>query len=309
MSGRGRGLPLIRRPTSPPDSSLTTHPVPPERTFTGRSFGPGAATEIEEIIRPLKEIDSEAVHLYSRDPTRDNPTRNLLRVVERWENVRSKDGRVTLERDPTWGFYAFITDYSAKVTKNIPRAMETLTGIVRRELHRFTYSPYAEEAFRRFKLDLIEDEAVLEGASYDRIRAEFEALIQPKIQGLKASAKGLLEDDFDLWPRARYMACLVLDEAAVSMLVNVPQFEDLKEQYRSEEQERFNTTKVVLKVVDRFWERPPPDTLVCENHRGVVDCSIGRLPLLYHELTAYSGTGAVEEFYEHQRLGLFGRGL
>jgi hypothetical protein len=101
------------------------------------------------------------------------------------------------------------------------------------------------------------------------------------------------------------MACLVLDERAILMLVNVPQFEDLEERYRAEEQERFLTTKVVLKVIDRFWERAHPGTLVHDDYRGVVDCPIGQLALLYHELTANSGTGAVEEFYEHQRLGLF----
>lgn len=102
------------------------------------------------------------------------------------------------------------------------------------------------------------------------------------------------------------MACLVLDERAVSMLANVPQFEDLEERYRAEEQERFLTTKVVLKVIDRFWERPPTGTLVHGDYRGVVDCPIGQLSLFYRELTANSGTGAVEEFYEHQCLGLFG---
>jgi hypothetical protein len=96
------------------------------------------------------------------------------------------------------------------------------------------------------------------------------------------------------------MACLVLDEAAVSTLANVPHFEDL------EEHDRFLKNKVVLKVVDRFWQRPPPGALVYEEYRGLVDCSIGRLPLLYHELTSYSGTGAVEQFYDHQRLGLWG---
>lgn len=306
MSGKGRGLPLISRPISPLDPTLTTCPVPRERTFTGRSFGPGAAAEIEKTARPLKEIDQEALHSFSGDLKSDNTTRDLLKEVECWESIRSNDRKVILERDPTWGFYVFLTDYSAEVILNIPQAMETLMGVVQRELHSFTYPPYAEEAFRRFRLDLIEDQAALEGATYDRIRAEFGALIQPKLRDLKSSVEGLLGDDFDLWPRARYMACLVLDERAVSMLANVPQFEDLEERYSAEEQERFLTTKVVLKVIDRFWERPPPITLVHDDYRGVVDCSIGRLALLYRELTAHSGTGAVEEFYEHQRLGLFG---
>jgi hypothetical protein len=97
--------------------------------------------------------------------------------VERWENVRSDDGKVFLERDPTWGFYIFVTDYSAKVSENIPQAMETLMGVVQRGLRYWTCPPYAEEAFRRFKLDLVEDQAALEGASYDRIREEFRALV------------------------------------------------------------------------------------------------------------------------------------
>lgn len=306
MSGSGRGLPLIIRPISPLDQTLTARPVPHERTFTGRSFGFGAAAEIEKTVRPLKEIDQEASHSFPGDIKSDNTTRDLLKQVERWENVRSNNGKMVLDRDPTWGFYVFLTDYSVEGSKNISQAMEILMGVVQRELHSSTYPPYADEAFRRFRLDLIEDQAALEGATYDRIRAEFEALIQLKLRDLKSSAEAFLEDDFDLWPRPRYMACLVLDERAESMLVNVPQFEDLEEQYRAEEQERYLTTKVVLKVIDRFWERPPTGTLVHEDYRGVVDCPIGRLALLYGELIANSGTGAVEEFYEHQRLGLFG---
>lgn len=305
MSGRGRGLPLINRPISPLDQTLTTRPVPRERIFTGRSFRLGAATESENATRPLKEIDQEALHSFTGDLKSDNAARDLLKEIERWGDVRSTDGELIFERDPTWGFYVFLTDYSAEVSKNIPQAMRTLMGVVQRELHSSTYPPYAEEASRRFRLDLIEDQAALEGATYDRIRAEFEAHIQPKLRDLKSSAKGLLDEDFDLWPRARYMACLVLDERAVSMLVNVPRFEDLEDRYRAEEQERFLATRVVLKVIDRFWERPPLATLVHEDYRGVVDCPIGRLALLYRELTANSGTGAVEEFYEHQCLGLF----
>ncbi|CEJ54513.1 hypothetical protein PMG11_00822 [Penicillium brasilianum] len=304
----GRGLPLIRRPVTPLDPSLTTRPVPHERTFTGRSFGPGAAADIHKTARPLKEIDPEAV-LESCHPARyshyenvaiDNTTRNLLKVVERKENMRSDDGRVFLERDPTWGFYVFVTDYSTEVSENIPRAMETLMGVVQRKLRYWTCLPYAEEAFRRFKLDLVEDQVALEGASYDRIRAEFRALIQAKTRDLKSSSEEWDgKEEFDLWPWVRYLACLVLDGAAVSMLANPPLLENL------EEHDRFLIDKVVLKVVDRFWQRPPPIVLTAEEYRGVVDCSIGRLPLLYHELTSDSGTGAVETFYEHQRLGLW----
>ena len=275
MSGSGRGLPLIIRAISPLDQTLTTRPVPREHTFTGRSFGLGAATDIEKTARSLKEIDQEALHSFSGDIKSDNTTRDILEQVELWENVRSDNGKMVLDRDPTWGFYVFLTDYSAEGSKNIPQAMGMLMGVVQRELHSSTYPPYADEAFRRLRLDLIEDQAALEGATYDRIRAEFEALIQLKLRDLKSSAEALLEDDFDLWPRARYIACLVLDERAVSMLVNVPQFEDLEERYRAEEQERFLTTKVVLKVIDRFWERPATGALVHGDYRGVVDWTAG----------------------------------
>jgi hypothetical protein len=258
--------------------------------------------------RSLKEIDQEAV-LESFHPARyshyrnvaiNNTTRNLLKVVESMENVRSDDGKVILERDPTWGFYVFVTDYSTEVSENIPRAMETLMGVVQHELRDWACLPHAEEAFRRFKLDLVEDQAALEGASYDRIRAEFRALIQAKLRDLKSSSEDWDgKEEFDLWPWVRYLACLVLDGAAVSMLANVPPFENL------EEHDRFLNNKVVLKVIDSFWQRPPPIVLTDEEYRGVVDCSIGRLPLLYYELKSDSGTGAVETFYEHQRLGLW----
>jgi hypothetical protein len=102
------------------------------------------------------------LHSFSGDLKSDNTTRDLLKEVECWENIRSNDGKVILERDPTWGFYVFLTDYSAEVIQNIPQAMETLMGVVQRKLHSFTYPPYAEEAFRRFRLDLIEDQAAFE---------------------------------------------------------------------------------------------------------------------------------------------------
>lgn len=304
----GRGGPIIRRPVTPLDPSLATRPVPHERTFTGRSFGPGAAADIYKTARALKEIDPEAVPesfhpadcLHYKNVSRNNTTRNLLKVVECREHIRSDDGKVFLERDPTWGFYIFVTDYSTEVSENIPQAMETLMGVVQRRLRYWTCLPYAEEAFCRFKLDLVEDQATLEGASYDRIRAEFRALIQAKIRDLKSSSEEWDDKEkFDLWPRARYQACLVLDGATVSMLANVPPFENL------EEHDRFLINNVALKVIDRFWERPPPVVLSAEEYRGVVDCSIGRIPLLYHEITSYSSGDAVETFYEHQRLGLW----
>lgn len=235
----------------------------------------------------------------SKDLTRDNPTRDLLKVVESKENILSHDGKVFLERDPTWGFYVFLTSYSEEVSANIPRAMETLIGVLQRKLPYWTCPPYAEEAFRRFKLDLVEDQAALEGATHDRIRAEFQALCRAKIRDVTSSKEFEGKETFDLWSRARYMACLVLDEAAVSTLANVPHFEDQKDH------DRFLINMVILKIVDRFWQRPPPVVLSTEDYRGVADCSIGRLPLLYHEITSYSGWHAVEQFWDYQRLGLW----
>lgn len=48
------------RPTTPPDPTVSTRPVPSTRNFTPRSFGPGAAPNVRALVRYPQNIRAEA---------------------------------------------------------------------------------------------------------------------------------------------------------------------------------------------------------------------------------------------------------
>lgn len=143
---------------------------------------------------------------------------------------------------------------------------------------------YADEAIKRFKLDVIEDKDALAGASIDRVREEFWALIR----GLELN--GLLDDDYDdeeedeeededgnsfLVPPARNMACFAQNEADISMLAHLEFPDDPMEDWRV-----FYGKS--LKLIDARWRRPSvSDT----DYRGVWHCSILSLPYVYDSIT------------------------
>jgi hypothetical protein len=66
-----------------------------------------------------------------------------------------------------------LTDYDQVTKDNLPRAMENWVEVTRRSQGADADPPnlYANEVFRRFKLDLVEDRDALESASIDRVRA------------------------------------------------------------------------------------------------------------------------------------------
>jgi hypothetical protein len=77
-----------------------------------------------------------------------------------------------------------LTDYSQAAKENVDRAMENLLRVQRRSLgvEQHPQNVYADEVYRRMRFDLVEDQACLEGASYDRVRA----CIRAQVRGPRA---------------------------------------------------------------------------------------------------------------------------
>ena len=73
-------------------------------------------------------------------------------------------------------------------------------------------SAYTDEAYRRFKLRVLEDEETLSGTSDDRIREKFRAQLRTPQQ--------FNENDW-IRPPARNYAYLLLDEPTVSVLADL----------------------------------------------------------------------------------------
>lgn len=91
------------RSPSPTDLSLESRPAPWEQVFPVRSFGPGATPDIGQRITSYRDIDRAA-------GTTDDPGdliakdhRELLKAIEKWQNVSWRDDDRPVEPDPTWG--------------------------------------------------------------------------------------------------------------------------------------------------------------------------------------------------------------
>lgn len=151
--------------------------------------------------------------------------------------------------------------------------------VVQRGLRLYALSAYADEAFHRFKLDVIEDQDALDGASDDRIREEFRALIR---------GFNLCDDEERFVPPARNVACLVLDEATISMLANLSFPEDPMNDCKA-----FN--KMTIKVVDIWWQHSSAHP--GSSYRGVGDCPIVSLDRLYLMLMSGGNSGAMEDLH------------
>ena len=86
-----------------------------------------------------------------------------------------------------------------------------------------TPNVYAAEAYGRFLLDLVQDREALDGASADRIRENFRALVR----GLE-----LNEDEEVYEGSVKNQVCLVLTAEKVEMLANLHFEEYFMENYK-----------------------------------------------------------------------------
>ncbi|GAQ03709.1 hypothetical protein ALT_1030 [Aspergillus lentulus] len=280
MSTRAR-LPASQRPATPPDPTLRTRPVPRTRNFTPRCYGPGAVPNINELVRPLEEVRQDAdpaTYVHPMDAQLFAMLQDeiwyLLKDIELHE-FDYNEAEQLRGRDPTWGFYAFVTQYSADVLEKIPQAMDHLIKVTRRNIRAQSTSAYTDEACQRFKLSVVEDEETLSGASDDRVREEFRAQLRTLQQ--------LNENDWIRAP-ARNYACLVLDKPTVSMLANLSFPEEIRQDW-----ELFHPK--TIKVVDAWWKRATN----VSSYRGVGHCPITSLARFYMLVTSTASSGAMED--------------
>ncbi|KAJ5404502.1 hypothetical protein N7509_004373 [Penicillium cosmopolitanum] len=293
MSTRGRPPGSAPRPTTPPDPTLTTRPVPRYRNFRPICFGQGTASDLP--LRSVVELDGllEAgpAPALSREKFSYRP---IDRVRELLELVCDQELTTNPDEVPcgisTWGFWVFVTEYSSSVLEKVPEAMENLVKVTERNLLD-SLPAYGGEVARRFKLNVVQDKEVLEGASDDRIREEFKSLLR----GLNF----MNEEDCPTPMLGWTMVCFVLDEMAITMLANL-EFgeEDTMRDYKA-----FKGKNV--KVVDLFWVRQPtewPDSVVpnARPYRGADECPIVFLRYLYRRLTKETWGGTLEDLFPLQ---------
>lgn len=288
MTGQGRRIQTPPRPTTPHDPILASHPVPQRRDFQIRSFGPGtaiakASSDADPMQRRhdfLDEID-RAADANPPDGLRiTNSSRDLLDVIAECEAVDDRDDRTDTTCDLTWGFHVFLTDYSQLTEELLPRAMENLARVQQRNPRPGGDPPdvYAQELARRFRVDLVHDQEALQGASFDRVRENFRALVR-KLD--------LSDDDEEPFPpHPRYSICFALDRSQIEGLANLAFSGDT-----IEDGKRF--LKCKLPAVDIAWDRPEATT---SSYCGVKDISVNLLKRAY--LLLSDGCTTLEEFTE-----------
>jgi hypothetical protein len=286
MTGRGKaGLPPLR-PTTRTDPTSISRPVPRKRAFPIRSFGPGALIEDTSITdfsdwdarRAFwEELDRAAKAESGSDSGLSSDVPQLLSTIRHNERATYReDGACTPE--PTWGFYVCLTDYDPATRDSIPRAMENWVKVIQRDLRpRYPGDSkvHSDEAFRRLRLDLIEDEEALNHASVDRVRECFRALVR----------SFELTDDEDEWAGPpRNKTCFVLNAQKVQMLADLTFCEDVMEESRV-------FGKCRLTAVDIYYRRPEMtrgdwcgSSETRENWRGFRDLEIIGLDRRYQML-------------------------
>ncbi|KAF5671746.1 hypothetical protein FHETE_3959 [Fusarium heterosporum] len=262
----------------PQDPTLETRPVPRERLLPIQSFGPGAAPDIHSTVQPIRDLQTRVNSQSYND--KYGAVIQLLQTVER--NLHhGPDVSGSGLGEPTWGFYVFVTAYSAEAREKLPSALKIMVEISRRAFSIEAHPDFAAEAYKRFKLDVIQDKEALGDASDDRIRNEFDSLTR---------ALGLWDDaehcpDGPVRP-GRYVVCLVLDEAQILKLASLSFPEDPNNDYDA-------LQDIGVKVVDRLWRRPANGR---GSYPGFDICPVNSLAQLYHHTSA-GDPGAIMDMY------------
>jgi len=269
------GARVPMRPVTPPAPDSLS--VPPQKNFTDiRSTGRGAAADIKSRIKSvaelqrspgatqyrggdwyeilLQEIEHDATTCYHYDGDGDG------------DDVRPSD-------DPTWGFSVFVTSYTPAARENLPRALENwiLAQEVWLGLH-VLHPVFRDEVIERFKLEVVCDEDSLEGASDDRVRAEFRAWMA----GLGCTPRGDQSPPLvgvSMSPNPKENMCLVLDEAGIAMLAGLTFTGDPKNDCAVFE-------GMNVRAVDCTWRRPV-EVKANDTWRGIGDVSIVGLAVLF----------------------------
>ncbi|KAK7409075.1 hypothetical protein QQX98_008736 [Neonectria punicea] len=313
MTGRGRaGNPVPLLP--PRDPTLGTRPVPQERHFHVRSFGPGAAPEINRTVRSVEDLDRQLDYPDTErcdetgrawEPSPYNGSRDFLRRVEKYSNLNLRNEKDFVP-DPTWGFHIVVTAYSKKAQDNLHMAVLKVVETIRRSfLQNITpeYKRYDDEAFKRLRLDVIQDKDLLEDASDDRVREEFNAFVR---------SQHLWDEEDELedgWPERymmqkeefekdgygyfrsrppgppRLLLCIVFDKTTIEELSGLMFPDDAVELGHA-------VYDMSLKAVARHWEYPREPNCETKYYEGgasrfftgVDQCPLDDIPGIYESL-------------------------
>lgn len=269
MTGRGKaGTPAPPR-IPPRDLTLTTRPVPHERLFDVRSVGPGTAPDITDTAESFRDLKERAGPFSDSDEC--GQSMYLLRKLRR-------------QSDPTWGYYVFVTSYTEAAMNGLEPAAQKLVEVVHRIFTANAHPALGAEAYKRFKLDLVQDKEALEGASDDRIREEFNALLRG--HGLWPADSS---DSGPLMP-ARQFVCLVLDEATILHLESLPFSEKMEDDYKA-------LRDVKIKIIDRAWRHPRSGR---SSYPGVDYCPVHGLVGVYY-LTGDGDPDSMKDMYPMSR--------
>lgn len=268
------------RPPSPTDPTLETRPAPRKHRFPIRSFGPGAAADILGTVTPPEELQRIAEDDPASQTDEAKWDKHLLNTVTHWEGTDWRNDGSPITRDPTWGFYLFLTDYSPETRGKIPLALENLIRVQKRRLKVNTESAnlYANEVYHRLRFAVVEDKDALEGASFDRVRECFRALVR--------SFELIVDDDNDFPLPARNTVCFALHGDKVDMLANF----EFNDDDRREETNAHEKCK--LPAVDIWWKRPE---MTRSSYRGVRELEITMLAHSYAGLNDQTALQDVEQ--------------
>ncbi|CAF3452196.1 hypothetical protein FGSG_07795 [Fusarium graminearum PH-1] len=290
MTSRGPKPPIL---LPPPDPTLKSRPVPQERHFLVRSFGDGGLPDARQnflSIEELKKQQADAGAIGNRWSVEVDAKRLYELLMEDEDTDLSEDGLITGEK--TWGPTIVVTTYSDKASKDLDQAITNLVETIRRYFLRCPQTAlFAREAVKRLELKVLEDKDLLENASDDRVREEFNAYVRtlrlfPADLRWEKDAQRWHKDNLNR-PSAplRYGYCILLDEETIGTLAGINFPDDLNIDKRL-------LKDISVKLVDRGWRYPEEadnryghDPAVAEVYRGTDMCPLIDLPLIcadYH---------------------------
>ncbi|RGP59210.1 hypothetical protein FSPOR_11503 [Fusarium sporotrichioides] len=257
MTGRGMRPPV---PLPLPDPTLESHPVPRERHFPVRSVGPGAAPDARHNLYSAEELNEHANRVGLK-PLEETDIRQLLKFLTSEHDMDwREDGSYDETFDPTWGPTIVVTAYSENARRNLDQALSNLVEVVHVFLFQDSrFDPFARETFSRLRFDVIEEKGLLEHASDDRVREEFNAYVRSlrlfpeDLRHERLAEKNRQRLGLGCLNRphspGRFGFCIVLDEKAIEDLATIT-FPDGPQ----ENAKVLNT--VSLKVIERYWDYP-----------------------------------------------------
>lgn len=288
MTSRGRKPSPV--PLPPCDPTLESCPVPWERHYPVRAFGPGSTPEAQHIFQSLEELNQHPKSTVGNAYT-DNDGKYIFEALTSesamdWREDGSNAG------EQTWGPTIVITAYSDKASQNIDRAIENLVEIIHRYfLRRPRSMAFAMEAFKRLKLDLIKHKDLLGNASDDRVREEFNAHVR-SLRLFPADSLWDEECSHNLnRPRGprRYDFCIVLDEEKFDCLAGITFPENINK-------DTDVLKGISIKLVDRRWTYPEKardegglGSQLKRIYSGTDMCPITDLPLVCARIYEHAG--------------------